>query len=456
MNFFSEFFSEFDFFGPFYSKRPGDLLTMSSGLPKSLLELSIQWQKWFPHSELITLKTVPEDLADIITQVEQKLEYFDALVKSLETTDAANKAAHMKYVTPVRVKIWQNCICPTFSDRYLGLVGGIIEWNAVKANIIRIIGKVDEGAQKRKAKRKLGSMTRRVDANEPFWQFLARITQVAKSAWSDESSISDAIETVWLDNLRPMDRQFLVHMPPLDSEKKVLDRLSAEAEYLDRGKMYKRATDSRSVSHLEVGSSDSSYAGALTYKRRSYDRDPSPVPSKPAPAAKPAASSELSQLMVAMQAMVESQTKFQEESRQNRLEDRNRLDVIESRLNSLSQTSTSGAWSQQRPPVGHGGYDELSRRISAIEKGASADRASSSTGTSKKGNKGKSSGQTESKGDKPRRKKYDPCFLCGLNGHHADKCQGTTLSCNYCGQVGHIQSSRHHHPEINKFIGSKN
>ena len=259
-----------------------------------------------------------------------------------------------------------------------------------------------------------------------------------------------------MDNLRPMDRQFLVHMPPSEPNKKVLDRLTAEADYLDRGKMYRRAADSRSVSNIEISSSDSSYAGALTYKRRSYDRDPPSTPPKPASVAKPAASSELSQLMVAMQAMVESQTKFQEESRQNRLEDRNRLDVIESRLNSLSQPPTSGVWSQQLPPVGHGGYDELSRRISAIEKGPPADRASSSTGTSKKGNKGKASGQTESKEGKPRRKKYDPCFRCGLNGHSADKCQGTTLSCNYCGQVGHIQSSRHFHPEINKYIGSKN
>ena len=426
---------------------------MSSGLPKTFLELSIQWQKFFPQSDLITLKTQSDELDEKLIQIEQRLEYFDSLVKSLETTDAPNKAAHKKYVTPIRVKIWQTSICPNFSDRYLGLVGGIIDWEACKANIIRIIGKVDEGAKKRKAKRKLGSMTRRVDSNEPFWQFLARITQVAKSVWSDEDSLADAIETVWLENLRPMDKQFLVHMPP--NNQKVLDRLNAEAEYLDRGKMYKRS-DSRSVSHIEVGSSDSSYAGSLTYKRRSYDRDPPSTPSKPASAAKPAASSELSQLMVAMQTMVESQTKFQEESRQNRLEDRNRLDMIEARLNSLSQPSISGAWNQQRPPVGHSGYDELSRRISAIEKGSSTDRASSSTGTSKKGNKGKTSGQTESKEAKPRRKKYNPCYLCGLNGHDADKCQGTTLSCNYCGQVGHIQSSRHFHPEINKFIGSKN
>ena len=429
---------------------------MSSGLPKSLLELSIQWQKYFPPSELITLKTLPEEIDEKITQVEQRLEFFDAMVETLKTTDTANTTAHMKYVTPVRVKIWQTSICPKFSDRYLGLVGGIIDWDACKANIIRIIGKVDEGARKRKAKRKLGQMTRRCDANEPFWQFLARVTQVAKSVWTDDDSLADAIETVWLENLRPMDKTFLVHMPPSESHKKVLDRLTAEAEYLDRGKMYKRSADSRSVSNIEVGSSDSSYAGALTYKRRSYDRDPSPTPSKPAPVAKPAASSELSQLMVAMQAMVESQTKFQEESRQNRLEDRQRLDIIESRLNSLSQPSISGAWSQQRPPVGHDGYDELSRRISAIERGSTSDRASSSTGTSKKGTKGKNSGQTESKEAKPKRKKYDPCFRCGLNGHSVDKCQGTTLSCNYCGQVGHIQSSRHFHPEINKFIGSKN
>ena len=427
---------------------------MSSGLPKTLLELSIQWQKYFPPSVLITLRTSPDELDEKLLQIKQRLEYFDAMVKTLETSDAANKTEHMKYVNSVRIKIWQTCICQEFSDRYLGLVGGIIDWEACKANIIRIIGKVDEGAKKRKARRKLGTMTRRVEVNEPFWQFLARITQVAKTVWTDDGSLSDAIETVWLDNLRPMDRQFLVHMPPSGNEQKVLDRLSKEAEYLDRGKMYKR-TDSRSVSNIEVGSSES-YAGALTYKRRSYDRDPSPTPPKPAPVAKPAESSELSQLMVAMQAMVESQTKFQEESRQSRLEDRNRLDVIESRLNSLSQPPISGAWNQPPAMVGQNGYDELSRRISAIERGPSADRAPSSSGNSRKGNKGKSSGQTESREAKPKRRKYDPCFKCGLNGHSADKCQGTTLSCNYCGQVGHIQSSRHFHPEINKYIGSKN
>ena len=427
---------------------------MSSGLPKTFLELSIQWQKFFPPSDVITLKTLPEDLDEKLTQIQQRLEYFDAMVVSLETTDAANKVEHKKYVTTVRVKIWQSCICPEFSDRYLGLVGGIIDWEACKANIIRIIGKVDEGARKRKARKKLGTMTRRVEANEPFWQFLARITQVAKTVWTDETSLADAIENVWVDNLRPMDRQFLVHRPPVTNEK-VLDRLTAEADYLDRGKMYKRSSDSRSVSQIEVGSSDSSYAGALTYKRRSYDRDP-PMPAtppKPAPVAKPAASSELSSLMVAMEAMVKSQTEFQEESRRNRLEDRQRLDVIESRLNSLSQPSISGVWSQQRAPVGQSvQFEELSRRISAIEKSG----APSSAGTSKKGSKGKNSGQTESKEGKPKRKRYDPCFLCGLNGHHADKCQGTQLSCNYCGKVGHIQSSRHYHPEINKYIGSKN
>ena len=430
---------------------------MNSGLPKTHLELSIQWQKFFPRSELISLKTLPDELTDRINQVEQRLEYFDAIVKSLESTDAANKAEHMKYVTPVRVKIWQTSICQEFSDRYLGLVGGIIDWEAAKANIARIIGKVDEGARKRKARKKLGSMSRRVDANEPFWQFLARITQVAKTVWTDEGSLADAVETVWLDNLRPMDRQFLVHMPDTNG-KKVLDRLSAEADYLDKGKMYKRA-DSRSVSNIEMGSSDSSYAGALTYKRRSYDRDPPTTPPKPSSSAKPAASSELSSLMVAMEAMVKSQTEFQDESRRNRLEDRQRLDLIESRLNSLSQPSISGAWSQQRDTGGQGEQfqdlsrenQELRRRISAIE---SSNRAPSSGGSGH-GNQGKSSGQTGSKAAQSKRRKYNPCYTCGLNGHSADKCQGTQLSCNYCGKVGHIQSSRKFHPEINKFI-SKN
>ena len=423
---------------------------MDSGLPKTYLELSIQWQKFFPRSELISLKTTPDELTDRINQVEQRLEYFDAIVKKLETTDAGNKAEHMKYVTPVRIKVWQTSICQEFSDRYLGLVGGIIDWEACKANIERIIGKVDEGARKRKARKKLGSMSRRVDANEPFWQFLARITQVAKTVWTDEGSLSDAVESVWLDNLRPMDRQFLVHMPVVNG-KKVLDRLSSEADYLDKGKMYKRA-DSRSVSNIEIGSSDSSYAGALTYKRRSYDRDTPATPPKPSSSAKPAASSELSSLMVAMEAMVKSQTEFQEESRRNRLEDRHRLDIIESRLNSLSQPSISGAWSQQRGTDGQSEeFRELSKRISAIE---SSNRAPSSGGSGQ-GNKGKSSGQTGSKAAQQKRRKYDPCFTCGLNGHSADKCQGTQLSCNYCGKVGHIQSSRKFHPEINKFI-SKN
>ena len=423
---------------------------MDSGLPKTYLELSIQWQKFFPRSELISLKTLPDELTDRINQVEQRLEYFDAIVKKLETTDADNKAEHMKYVTPVKIKVWQTSICQDFSDRYLGLVGGIIDWEACKANIVRIIGKVDEGARKRKARKKLGSMSRRVDANEPFWQFLARVTQVAKTVWTDEGSLSDAVESVWLDNLRPMDRQFLVHMPVVNG-KKVLDRLSAEADYLDKGKMYKRA-DSRSVTNIEIGSSDSSYAGALAYKRRSYDRDPPTTPPKPSSSAKPAVSSELSSLMVAMEAMVKSQTEFQEESRRNRLEDRHRLDIIESRLNSLSQPSVSGAWSQQRGTDGQSEeFRELSKRISAIE---SSNRAPSSGGSGQ-GNKGKSSGQTGSKAAQQKRRKYDPCFTCGLNGHSADKCQGTQLSCNYCGKVGHIQSSRKFHPEINKFI-SKN
>lgn len=424
---------------------------MTSGLPKTYLELSIQWQKFFPPSELITLKTTSDEITEKISQVEQRLEFFDAMVESLETTDGANKALHMKYVTPVRVKIWQSSICQEFSDRYLGLVGGVVEWDAAKANIVRIIGRVDEGARKRKARKKLGSMTRRVEGNEPFWQFLARVTQVAKTVWSDVGSLADAVESVWTDNLRPMDRQFLVHMPD-QTGKKVLDRLSAEADYLDKGKMYKR-TDSRSVSNIEIGSSDSSYAGALTYKRRSYDRDPPTTPPKPSASAKPAASSELSSLMVAMEAMVKSQTEFQEESRRNRTEDRQRLDVIESRLNSLSQPSISGAWNQQPNTGGQNGqeFQELSRRIAAIE---SSNRAPSSGGSGQ-GNKGKSSGQTGSKAAQPKRRKYDPCYTCGLNGHSADRCQGTQLSCNYCGKVGHIQSSRKFHPEINKFI-SKN
>ena len=428
---------------------------MRSGLPSSLLELSIQWQKFFPPSEIISLKTLPEELGDKITQVEQRLEYFDAVVKTLKTTDADNVSAHMKYVNPIRIKIWQCCICHEFSDRYLGLVGGVIDWPAAKANIIRIVGTVDEGAKKRRARKKLGSMTRRADGNEPFWQFIARVTQVAKVAWSDETAIADAVESVWLENLRPIDKQFLVHMPTQSSQK-TLDRLNAEADYLDKGKMYKRS-DSKSVSQIEVASSDSSYAGVLGYKRRSYDRDPTPPPpappAKPAPAAKPAVSSELSQLMLAMQAMVESQTAFQEESRKNRLEDQSRLDTIEARLNSMSQTSIPNAWNGQRAPMVQGGQlEELSRRISAIE----TSRAPSSSGNPKGGDKGKASGQTKAKGAQSSRRKYDPCFRCGLNGHSVDKCKGTDLSCNYCGQVGHIQSSRQYHPEINKFIGSKN
>lgn len=426
-----------------------------SGLPSTLLELSIQWQRFFTPSDIISLKTLSDQLDEKIEQVEQRLEYFDAMVESLKTTDAANVGKHMKYVTPIRIKIWQSCICPIFSDRYLGLVGGVVDWEAAKNNITRIIGKVDEGSRKRKARKKLGEMSRRVEANEPFWQFLARITQVAKTVWLDEGSLADAVESVWVDNLRPIDRQFLVHMP-VNGNKKVLDRLSAEADYLDRGRMYKRSSDTRSVSQIEIGSSESSYAGALTYKRRSYDRDPPtapPTPSKPASVAKPAVSSELSSLMVAMEAMCKSQTEFQEESRKNRLEDRSRLDMIEARLNSLSQPSISGAWNQQRDTHGPGRQiQELSRRISAIE----APRTPSSSGDSGKVNKGKFSGPTGSKAAQPKRRKYDPCFTCGINGHSADNCQGTQLTCNYCGKVGHIQSSRQYHPEINKYISSKN
>ena len=426
---------------------------IKSGLPTSLLELSIQWQRFFPPSEIISLRTLPDQLDDKLNQVEQRLEYFDSVVDSLKTTDAKNVDAHMKYVNSIRVKIWQSCICLNFSDRYLGLVGGIVDWNACKANIIRIIGRVDEGAKRRHNRKKLGSMTRRADGKEPFWQFLARVTQVAKSAYTEEGAIADAVESVWMDNLRPMDQQFLVHMPEASSQK-TLDRLSAQADYLDKGKMYKRS-DQRSVSQIEVASSDSSYAGALGYKRRSYDRDP-PAPAsppKPAVAPKPAPSAELSSLMVAMEKMVKAQTDFQEESRRNRLEDRSRLDVIEARLNSLNQPSIQNAWTQQRAPMGQGGhFEELSRRISAIE----ASRAPSSSESSKGGNKGKASGQTRAKGSQSSRRKYDPCFKCGLNGHSKENCKGTDLSCNYCGQVGHIQSSRQFHPEINKFIGSKN
>ena len=426
---------------------------IQSGLPTTLLELSIQWQKFFPPSDLITLETSPDQLTDKLTQIEQRLEYFDAMVESLKTTDAANKAKHMKYVTPIRIKVWQSCIDLKFSDRYLGLVGGVVEWEACKANMTRIIGKVDEGAKKRKARKKLGSMTRRVEANEPFWQFLARVTQVAKSVWTDADALADAIESVWLDNLRPIDRSFLVHMPTTSGQS-VTERLNAEAEYLDRGKMYKRGSDPKSISQIEMNSSSSSYAGAVAYKRRSYDRDPSPPPTpKPTQSAKPAEPNQLASLMTAVEALVQSQTAFQEESRKHRLEDRNRLEVIEARLNSLSQPSIPNAWTQHQVSNGQGGQlQELARRISAIE----SSRAPSSTGTDRSGSKGKSEGQTKSKGAQSGRRKYDPCFKCGLNGHTVDKCRGTELSCNYCGKVGHIQSSRQYHPEINKYIGSKN
>ena len=430
---------------------------VKSGLPTTLLELSIQWQTFFPPSDLITLETTPDQLTDKLDQVEQRLEYFDAMVESLKTTDAQNVAKHMKYVTPIRIKVWQSCIDLKFSDRYLGLVGGVVEWEACKANMTRIIGKVDEGAKKRKARKKLGSMTRRVEANEPFWQFLARVTQVAKTVWTDKDALADAIESVWLDNLRPIDRSFLVHLPTVSGQT-VTERLNAEAEYLDRGRMYKRGSDPKSIAQIEMNSSSSSYAGAVAYKRRSYDRDPSPptTPPKPTQSAKPAKPNELASLMTAVEALVQSQTAFQEESRKNRLEDRNRLDVIEARLNSLGQNSIPNVWSQHQMSHGQGGQlQELSRRISAIESSSRA--PSSSSGADRGGNSGKTSGQTQAKGAQTgRRRKYDPCFKCGLNGHSADRCKGTELTCNFCGKKGHIQSSRQFHPEINKFIGSKN
>ena len=129
---------------------------MNSGLPKSYLELSIQWQKFFPPSELITLKTTSEEIAEKISQVEQRLEFFDAMVKSLETTDGANKASHMKYVTPVRIKIWQSSICQDFSDRYLGLVGALLNGKQPRLISSELSGRLMKGLERERLERSLG------------------------------------------------------------------------------------------------------------------------------------------------------------------------------------------------------------------------------------------------------------------------------------------------------------
>ena len=119
-------------------------------------------------------------------------------------------------------------------------------WADAKPLIERIIGKPDQAAKKRSLKRKLSHMSRHVALKEPFWQFLSRLTKVASQIWTSSDAVAEAVEQIWLDNLRPMDQAHLVHMGE-PSDNTLMTLLEAQADYLDRGKMYKR--DTKSIAH---------------------------------------------------------------------------------------------------------------------------------------------------------------------------------------------------------------
>ena len=401
-------------------------------------------------STIISLRTRPEQLASKLEEIDNRMEFYNAVVKVIEAADQVNERAHKKFVIPVANKVWQSFLDVDFLDQYSDFFNQGTTWDVAKPLIERLIGKVDPASKKRALRKKLSGMTRQSERKEPFWQFLSRLQSVASQVWTDTTARAEAVEQVWLDSLRPMDKAHLAHMvQPTNTDTMAI--LEAQAAYLDRGKMYKRTSDTRAVAHLEQASSSSNPMG---YQRRSYDRDEPPSPQKP----KSDQSTEIASLIGVVDKLVLAQSDFQEEFRKQRLEDRGRMDMLEAQLNSISSGGLHHAHSPSYASAAgvnqlEGWQQSMIHKQDQMDRQIRALQSNKARSEPKQPQAQQTAPRPKTQSQKGKSRKYDPCFTCGLNGHKKAECKGTQLFCNYCGKQGHIQSSRQYHPEINKYIG---
>ena len=443
-------------------------MTRPSHYPASLAELVIGWQAWFPAQVFVTLATTADDYERDLPAMEARVTHFENMVEALKATDS-NFDKSKKFIGGIKGLIFKSALGQDFLDRYKEHFMYPLSVGEIKSLLSRILGSTDGATKKRRLIRKLNEMVRRAEHKEPHYLFLARIFKTAEQAYSNSELQNDIAESVWRRNLRDQDRAFLVHMPLVQREETDLrKRLEHEASYLDAGMLHRRSydrDDSRSIHAMDVA--QDSYANMA---RPDQDRPRNSESNRGIPQNQ----LEYQPLLQAMGDLVKSQQAFQEEVRRERQESKTRMDTFEARLNSLATVQPSTQ--HTAAPTTNWNYPEMRARqeqqgqinqlldmqrslVAQVNRLASATgptpssyaAAATTQGNSAGGSSGAPRPTNGTKGTKKRRK-YKPCAECGLNGHEAQNCRGTDLTCNYCGKTGHITSSINHHPELNRFL----
>ena len=440
-----------------------------SHYPGSLAELVIGWQKWFPAQVYITLSTTAEDYERDLPAMEARIVHFDNLTQALAASDK-NFDKSKQFIEGIKGLIFKACLGQDFVDRYRDHFLYPLSVDEIKALLRRILGSTDGATKRRRLVKKLNEMVRRAEHKEPHYLFLNRILKTAEQAYSNKEVQDDMAESVWRRNLRDQDKAFLVHLPLVQkNEQDLRKRLEHEAAYLDSGLLHRRSydrDDSRSIHAIDIAPD-------------SYATRAQPGPSRPQiPEPGPQSQPEGQPLLEAIGNLVKSQQAFQEEFRRDRQETKTRMDTFEARLNSLA--TVQPPQNHPAPPTHNWNYPEMRARqeqqgqinqlldmhgslVAQVNKLASNSGPATNSYATAATNKGSTTGGTSGgsrpnnggNGTKKTRRKYRPCEECGLNGHKAEDCRGTDLTCNYCGAKGHITSSVRHHPELNRFL-SKN
>ena len=283
------------------------------------------------------------------------------------------------------------------------------------SNLDNIVGTLSTREAEQQAENDFVGMTRRVDMNESFSDFLGRLQEQAKKFISDGTYRNGRVEAQFQKSIREMDQNFLL-CAGATCTKIGVEKVKWEAALLDKKSLHKRSE--QSVRSVQEGDPVTKSVMALT---RTVDAFISRSEQK---------TDELA-VQIGQMGMDHSRA-WQAQAHENERMGR-RLADMEQRLMSFA----SSPMVPQQPTV---------HQLQMPKAMAQGQSKWPDTRGAFSGNMGVDKGATGAARTKGGRRQKEPCFECGLMWHATADCPGPCKAfCYLCGQQGHTSSSRRYH-----------
>ena len=205
---------------------------------------------------LITLKTTPTELVDILEECDERLNKFRMLSACLRASKTKPEPSAEDPLQPIHDQC-ESDILISFVHQEIPLLLGKKSFGNGKSTdeltqaLKSLIGEIDPEERKRQLKLEFAQIGRRCATNETFTDFISRL-EIKAAEITQTKYKSELVADQFARDLRPMDINLLELFPDIWESEEGIDRVKKQAAMLDQRKMHRKK---EAVSHkLEIES----------------------------------------------------------------------------------------------------------------------------------------------------------------------------------------------------------